>query len=132
MPSTGVLDTAKTASQTTASAGLTEVARQYQTLLERDPQRADALVGMSLVALASRQVEAAVKMATAATVAAPRMGAAWVALGQALKAAGCYEDAEQAYAQAIPFDGTLSRLGSESCVLQWAGQGTLRPNSEEP
>jgi tetratricopeptide (TPR) repeat protein len=111
MPSTGVLDTAKTASQTTASAGLTEVARQYQTLLERDPQRADALVGMSLVALASRQVEAAVKMATAATVAAPRMGAAWVALGQALKAAGCYEDAEQAYAQAIPFDGTLSRLG---------------------
>ena len=52
---------------------------------------------MSLVALASRQTEAAVKMAAAAVAAAPEMGTAWVALGQALKAAGATEEAEQAY-----------------------------------
>jgi predicted Zn-dependent protease len=51
----------------------------------RDPK---ALVGISLVALASRQFEASVQMAKAAVAAAPAMDVAWVTLGQALKAAG--------------------------------------------
>ncbi len=92
---------------------LTEVALGYQQMLAIDPQKPEALAGMSLVALASRQTEAAVKMATAATLAAPRMGPAWVALGQALKAAERFEESEQAYEQAIRLNGMdpLARMG---------------------
>jgi len=68
---------------------------------------------MSLVALSSRQTEAAVKMAYAGVAAAPKMGAAWVVLGNALKAAERMEDAEGAYAEAIRLDGmdALARMG---------------------
>ena len=92
---------------------LTEVALNYQRMLEGNPRHLEALVGMSLVALASRQAEAAVRMASAAVVAAPGMGLAWVALGQAHKAAGQIDDAERAYARAIRLDGMneLARLG---------------------
>jgi len=92
---------------------LTEVALGYQRTLERDPRHPQALVGMCVVALASRQVQAAVQMASAAVEAAPGMGTAWVALGQALRAAGQAEDAAQAYTRAIRLDGLneLARLG---------------------
>jgi tetratricopeptide (TPR) repeat protein len=92
---------------------LTEIALGYQQMLAVDPQKPEALAGMSVVALVSKQTEAAIKMATAATVAAPRMGAAWVALGQALKAAERFDEAEHAYEQAIRLDGTdpLARMG---------------------
>ncbi len=92
---------------------LTEIALCYQRALKRNPQQPEALVGMSLVALSSRQTEAAVKMATAGVAAAPRMGAAWVVLGQALKAAGRMEEAERAYGEAIRLDGmdALARMG---------------------
>ena len=92
---------------------LTEVALGYQRMLEVDPCRPDALVGISLVALASSQPEAAVEMAQAAVAAAPEMVAAWVALGQALKAATRNAEAEQAYAKAISLDGmdSLARIG---------------------
>ncbi|HXR39991.1 MAG TPA: tetratricopeptide repeat protein, partial [Terracidiphilus sp.] len=92
---------------------LTEVALGYQKTLRENSRHQQALVGMSLVALASRQPEAAVKMASAAVEVAPRMGTAWVALGQAFKAAGRMEIAESAYAQAIRLDGMneLARLG---------------------
>jgi tetratricopeptide (TPR) repeat protein len=92
---------------------LTEVALGYQQMLEENPRHPQALVGMSLVALAGKQAEAAVKMASAAVDAAPGMGTAWVALGQALKAMRQVEKAEQAYEQAIQLDGMneLARLG---------------------
>ena len=95
------------------SGRLTEIALKYQKTLQQNPRHAEALVGMSLVALASRQTEAAVKMATAGAAAAPGMGAAWVALGQALKAAGRIEEAERAYEVAIRLDGAdpLARMG---------------------
>ena len=108
--------------QHTLTGRLSEVALGYQRALERNPQNPEALVGMSLVALASRQVEAAVKMATAAVSAAPadgnQMGAAWVALGQALKAAERFEEAGHAYAQAI-------RLGAMD-ALAHLGLGELK------
>lgn len=93
-------------------------------MLAANPRHPQALVGMSLVALASRQAEAAVKMASAAVEVAPRMGTAWVALGQALKAAGKIEDAEKAYGQAIGLDGMneLARLGLGELKI-----GTGRP-----
>jgi tetratricopeptide (TPR) repeat protein len=92
---------------------LTEIAHGYQLVLERNPTQPAALVGMCLVALASRQTEAAVEMASAAVASAPELVAAWVALGQALKAAGRHGEAAKAYEQAIQLDGTdaLARLG---------------------
>ena len=95
------------------SGRLTEIARGYQRVLERNPTQPAALVGMCLVALASRQAEAAVQMASAAVASAPEMVAAWVALGQALKAATRHEEAAKAYERAIRLDGmnALARLG---------------------
>ncbi len=95
------------------SGRLTEIAHGYQLVLERNPTQPAALVGMCLVALASRQAEAAVKMASAAVASAPEFAAAWVALGQALKAAQQHEEAKGAYEQAILLDGAnaLARLG---------------------
>jgi tetratricopeptide (TPR) repeat protein len=92
---------------------LTEVALSYQLMLERDPQNAEALLGMGLVALASGQTAAAVRMARAGVEAAPEMLPAWVTLGQALKADQQAEEAEAAYTQAIRMDGmnSLARMG---------------------
>jgi tetratricopeptide (TPR) repeat protein len=93
---------------------LTEVARGYERMLAANPRHPKALMGMSLVALASGQGDAAVKMATAAVAATPDLCLAWVTLGQALKAAARNEEAEQAYASALRLDGTnaLARAGA--------------------
>ena len=92
---------------------LTEAALGYQRMLEQNPCRPDALVGISLVALASRQHQAAVRMAEAALAVAPEMVVAWVALGQALKADGRHEEAERTYGEAIRRDNrnALARMG---------------------
>jgi tetratricopeptide (TPR) repeat protein len=92
---------------------LTEVALGYQQMLRENPRQPEALVGIALVALASRQTEAAIRMAQAAVASAPQMITAWVALGQALKAACQVEEAEQAYREAIRLDGmnALARMG---------------------
>jgi len=87
------------------SGHLTEIARGYQRMLEENPAHPGALVGMCQVALASRQTEAAVKMATAAVAVAPEQVTAWIALGQALKATQRYEEAAKAYQKALSFDG---------------------------
>jgi tetratricopeptide (TPR) repeat protein len=81
-------------------------------MLEQNPCHPQALVGITLVALASGQSAAAVTMAEAAVAAAPQMGAAWVALGQALQAVNRPEEAERAYRQASCFGmDTLARMG---------------------
>ena len=92
---------------------LTEVAHGYQQMLEQNPRQPEALVGICLVALASGQSEAAVKVAQAAAAEAPAMVPAWVALGQALKAAHRNDEAECAYQQAIRLEGmnALARMG---------------------
>ncbi len=98
---------------------LTEVALSYQRMLVDNPCHPEALVGMTLIALASQQTEAAVKMARAALAVAPRMGTAWVALGQALKAAERNDEAERAYQQAIRISGTdaLAHMGLGELML---------------
>ena len=98
---------------------LAEIALGYQRMLVENPCHPQALVGMSLVAMASRQSEAAVKMAQAALAVAPRMGTAWVALGQALKGAGRNEEAGRAYAEAIGLDGmnSLAHMGLGELML---------------
>ncbi len=92
---------------------MSEVALGYQRILQLNPRQPEALVGMCLVALASRQAQAAVTMASAAIAAAPAMVAAWVALGLALKAVERSEESEQAYREAIRLDGmnALARMG---------------------
>ncbi len=91
---------------------LSEVALGCQQMLEQNPCHPQALVGITLVALASNQPAAAVKTAEAAVSAAPRMGAAWVALGQALHAVNRTEEAERAYGQACCYGmDALARLG---------------------
>jgi tetratricopeptide (TPR) repeat protein len=98
---------------------LTEVALGCQRMLEENPCHPQALVGITLVALASGQSEAAVKMARAAVAYAPRMITAWVALGQALKAADRNDEAERAYIHAISLDGmnALARMGLGELML---------------
>jgi tetratricopeptide (TPR) repeat protein len=86
---------------------------RYQRVLERNPRDPQALVGMSLIALASGQPAPAAVMAQAAVAVAPAMWPAWVALGQALRAENRNGDAEKAYKAAIRIDGMepLARLG---------------------
>lgn len=91
---------------------LNEVALGCQQMLAQNPCHPQALVGITLVALASHQPAAAVKTAEAAVAAAPRMGAAWVALGQSLQASNRSNEAERAYAHAIGLGmDALARLG---------------------
>ncbi len=103
----------KTNADNALTGRLFDVALGYQRMLEQNPQQPEALVGICLVALASRQPQAAVQMAQAAVAAAPEMGAAWVALGQAFKSAGRATEAEEAYWKAICLDGmdALARMG---------------------
>ncbi|MGD0941918.1 MAG: tetratricopeptide repeat protein [Terracidiphilus sp.] len=98
---------------------LTEVALGCQRMLEENPCHPQALVGICLVALASRQSGAAVKMAEAAIAAAPQMVPAWVALGQALKADGRADDAERVYEHTLCLDGGnwLARVGRGELLL---------------
>jgi tetratricopeptide (TPR) repeat protein len=91
----------KASSQRGLTGHLTEAALGYQRMLEENPCHPEALIGISLVALASHQMEAAVMMARAALAAAPRMCTAWIALGQALRAAGRNDESERAYEQAL-------------------------------
>ena len=106
------------------SGHLTEIARGCQRTLESNPNHPEALIGMSLVALASRQTEAAVTMASAGVRAAPNLITAWIALGQALKAAGHSADAERAYLQALTLDGANA--------LAHMGLGELKLAREQP
>ena len=99
------MQTSEASSEKELTARLTEAALGYQRMLQENPCQPKALVGMTLVALASRQPAAAVKMARAALALEPRMGAGWVVLGQALKADGRNEEAERAYRQALSMDG---------------------------
>lgn len=99
------MQTNKARSQDELTGRLTEIALGYQRMLQENPCQPKALVGMTLVALASRQPEAAVKMARAALAVEPQMCTGWVVLGQALKAAARNDEAERAYEQAIRLDG---------------------------
>jgi len=122
------MQASETHSPRTLTGRLTEVALGYQQMLNEDPRHPVALVGMALVALASRQPEGAIRMAEAAVTAAPEMGTAWVALGQALKAGGRNEEAGHAYQEAIRLDGmnALARMGLGELMI-----ATGRPEEAE-
>ena len=98
---------------------LTEVALGCQHMLEQNPCRPEALLGICLVALASGQTAAAIKMAEAAVAAAPQMLPAWVALGQALMSDGRNDDAVRVYHHALHIDSgdALARMGLGELLL---------------
>jgi tetratricopeptide (TPR) repeat protein len=106
------------------SGRLREVARYYQQVLKQNPRNAEALAGMSLIALASRQTDAAVRMAQAAVTVAPAMSPAWVVLGQALRAAGQPDAARESYSTALRFDS--------SNALAHTGIGELQIANSQP
>jgi tetratricopeptide (TPR) repeat protein len=107
---------------------LTEIALGYQRTLAGNPRHPQALIGMSLVALASRQPALAVKMAAAGAAAAPALVTAWIALGQAHKAAGQCDQAERAYTRALHLSGANPKLGA----LAHMGLGELHLAREQP
>ena len=76
-------------------------------------------MGMSLIALASGQLEPALTMAGAAVMEAPQRSVSWVTLGQALKASCRLSESEASFRQALrlnPEDG-LARIGlGELCM----------------
>ncbi len=90
-----------------------QAALAYQRILASNPSHPQALIGMSLLALAGGQSEHAIRMASAALAVTPAASAGWVALGQALKATGRLADSELAYHQALRFGrtSTLARMG---------------------
>lgn len=98
---------------TSFTARLRDEAARQQRALERNLRDPEALIAMSLIALASRQTGAAVRMAQAAVALFPGIGRAWVALGQALRAEQRPLESEQAYQAATRIDGMdpLARLG---------------------
>ena len=104
------------------TAQLIEAALGFQRVLTQDPTRPEALVGISLVALASQQNDAAIQMAQAAVTAEPRLMVGWVTLGQALKAAGRTADAERTYRQAIA-SGCVERAGAHGAGRAANGRG---------
>lgn len=111
------------------TARLTELALGYQRLLRANPSHPQALVGMSVIALASRQSDAALQMASVAVAVAPQMPLAWVALGQAAKATRRAEDAERAYREAIRLDGMnpIARAGlGELCLFSNRPEAAIR------
>jgi tetratricopeptide (TPR) repeat protein len=107
------IDARKDASGGSLAGSMTEVALGYQRVLEVNPRHPEALMGISLVALASGQTDAAVRMATEAVDAAPGSCLAWVTLGQTFKAAGRNDEAERAYGHAILLDraNALAHMG---------------------
>jgi len=108
---------------------LAQVAHGYQEILDKDPSNPEALLGISLVAMASRQNDAAIRMAARAVQVAPQLGTAWVTLGQAMKAANRLVDAENSYRQALRLDGMnpLAHTGlGEISVIQNDGLAAIR------
>ncbi len=89
-----------------------QAALAYQRVLAADPSNAQALIGMSLIALAGGQTQHAIRMASAALAVSPGITAGWIALGQTYKAAGRIAEAEQAYHQALRSGGAnpLARM----------------------
>lgn len=98
---------------------LTQAIRFQQKLLN-NPCDPEALVALSLIALSSRQFDAAILTARAATEAAPQLIPAWVALGHALRANGNLDEAEASLTHALSIDGTdslaLVALGEFNCA----------------
>ena len=82
-------------------------AEAYRQALQSDPHSQLALLGLSLIARQSNQLQAAFHMAQAALAANPNSSVAWSNLGDLLTAAAKYPQARQAFQRALALEPGL-------------------------
>jgi len=96
------------ARQNHASGNLLQAAESYRQALQSNPNSAQALLGLSLIARQSDQLEPALRMAEAALAAAPGSALAWANLGDILNALQSSTAAKTAFRQALALDPTVA------------------------
>ena len=91
-----------------AAGNLLEAAESYRRALQSNPDSTQALLGLSLIARQSNQLEPALHMADAALAAAPGSALAWANLGDVLNALQSVTSAKAAFRQALSIDPTIA------------------------
>ena len=106
---TATLPTAlETARRHHARNDLLQAAKAYRHTLQADPHSQSALLGLSLIARQSNQLQPAFHMAQAALAAGPRSALAWSNYGDLLAATGQNPQAQQAFQRAIVLDQSIA------------------------
>ena len=100
-----ILDQAR---QNHAQGNLLQAAESYRQALQSDPHSPQALLGLSLIARQSNQLQPALRMAEAALAAAPQSALAWANLGDVLNALHQAAPAKAALKQAIVLQPSLA------------------------
>ena len=96
------------ARQNHAQGNLLQAAESYRQALQSDPHSPQALLGLSLIARQSNQLQPALRMAEAALAAAPQSALAWANLGDALNALHQIPSAKAALKQALALQPSLA------------------------
>jgi len=96
------------ARQNHAQGNLLQAAESYRQTLQSDPHSPQALLGLSLIARQSNQLEPALRMAEAALAAAPQSALSWANLGDALNALHQPSSAKAAFHQALALQPLLA------------------------
>ena len=91
-----------------AQGRLLQAAESYRQTLQSDPISHQALLGLSLIARQSNQLEPALHMAEAALAAAPTSALSWANLGDALNALHQPSSAKAAFRQALALQPSLA------------------------
>jgi tetratricopeptide (TPR) repeat protein len=91
-----------------AQGNLLQAAESYRQALQSDPHSPQALLGLSLIARQSNQIEPALHMAEAALAAAPQSALAWANLGDVLNALHQTAPAKAALKQALALQPSLT------------------------
>jgi len=91
-----------------AQGQLLQAAESYRQALQSDPHSPQALLGLSLIARQSNQLEPALRMAEAALAAAPQSALTWANLGDVLNALHQAGPAKAALKQAIALQPSLA------------------------
>jgi tetratricopeptide (TPR) repeat protein len=91
-----------------AQGNLLQAAESYRQTLQSDPNSHHALLGLSLIARQSNQLEPALHMAEAALAAAPQSALTWANLGDALNALHQVPSAKAAFHQALALQPSLA------------------------
>ena len=87
---------------------LLQAAESYRQTLQSDPKSHQALLGLSLIARQSNQLEPALHLAEAALAAAPQSALSWANLGDALNALRQPSSAKAAFHQALALQPSLA------------------------
>ena len=119
--------TIKDARQHHAQGKLLAAAQAYRQTLEQSPRDHQSLLGLSLIARQTQQLEPALRMAEAAVAAHPRSPLAWANLGDCLTALGAAAPAKAAFEHAV----TLSPEDDPALVPAHYGLGNALAHQED-